>query len=686
MSLRFSQSASTSTLRCTSDVSNDQSCRCHTTGTSELSNDQSYTDITANSNCGASSISNNGYSASNKTDLSEDTARVTSTRGSEISVSATRLLDDSHRRCRNIATTFPITSSNAKTAFRRRSPCAEEYHIGVSNRYAESPRSMAQPFQRPESEKATGVCTIEEEGSEDAASIIATIEDRGPEDNLSTHVLHQVCLSASDPEGLWRNIALVTLSNTRTTDEYGRLPLHCLSYNTVLIDNIAHGSLTTISKNEHIAIRRSFTMNSGRVPNSARERVSDFVNQLFVHYPDAMRTEEKSGYIPFEGILQEWVNQMTQSSMHGCQLEPILVGEPFSLWAKSIQRFGRHLETLRSANRSQWSDAVSSDDIESTIPAFSEHDDLPRNHATPVLLTAAAHFAFHMVSCIIDHLNKKQEISEATRRRSRSDPFHVSSESMEESGITRHIIRKIACIPRLLYVVLLLEDEEQRLHVLSTTIMKSVLASRFSVDNWLTEMLQSSDKRIIDCGIEYLRIVSGGAYDNSGGIGHGQYQDTQYSSAKAEVAEAISGLEGFVPSLLSLSERHVEEAATTKVVRRVLDKIMARRFCVTIAFCDGLFLATQITGFRLAVNSLVVGKEPSEILTYLYIANVGLFYFVLRELGKGKSVCTKSLFATKRSALTESLQPKLRVSFQSQRTLGYSSQVSGMLLIFSQPF
>lgn len=47
---------------------------------------------------------------------------------------------------------------------------------------------------------------------------------------------------------------------------------------------------------------------------------------------------------------------------------------------------------------------------------------------------------------------------------------------------------------------------------------------------------------------------------------------------------------------------------------------------------------------RLAVNHLLVGRDNSKVVNYLYLANIGEFYYIIRELGKAVSL----LMMTKR--------------------------------------
>jgi len=222
--------------------------------------------------------------------------------------------------------------------------------------------------------------------------------------------------------------------------------------------------------------------------------------------------------------------------------------------------------------------------------------------------------------------------------------------------VEAEIIQSIASIPDLVKTVLLIGDEEQRNYLLSTTIMRRVLASKYSIGSWLTRMLQSPNKRATDRALLYLRLVSDPelfetkrsdsswrrskknlrSSFNSGSGSRKRGEDELYGE--------ISRLQEFVPSLLSLGEWEMEEAVSTRLVTKVLDHLISRPFAATVVFCDAIFLFLLIVGLRMAVNHLLTGMDPGSVVNYLYLANIGLFYYIIRELGKAVSL----LMMTKR--------------------------------------
>jgi hypothetical protein len=238
--------------------------------------------------------------------------------------------------------------------------------------------------------------------------------------------------------------------------------------------------------------------------------------------------------------------------------------------------------------------------------------------------------------------------------------------TMTVEDIGSEIVQSIASIPDLVKTVMLIDDKCQREYVLSTLIMRRVLISKYSVGGWLTRMLSSVNKRVSDRGIDYLRIVSDSElFESNAPKSQGSWRrsksftrsssnlstnESDGNSHKKNVEQEdlyneISNLQDFVPSLLSLGERDVEDAATTPVVKKVLDQLITRPFAATVILCDALLLVLLITGLRVATNHLLLGAPKSTVVNYLYIAGTGLFYFIMRELGKAVSL----LMVTKRA-------------------------------------
>jgi hypothetical protein len=202
----------------------------------------------------------------------------------------------------------------------------------------------------------------------------------------------------------------------------------------------------------------------------------------------------------------------------------------------------------------------------------------------------------------------------------------------------------VASIPDLMKTVLLIEEDEDREFALSTSILRRVMLSKHSVGPWLTEMLQSKDRKLSQRAVDYLKSVSSECSgEKHGGKSNGP--SGHENAASNQIIDELSNLQDFVPALLALGDRGMEEASTTFVVKKVLDRMISRPFAVTVVLCDAVFLTLVIVGFRSAVNRLIVGGSLDVVLKWIYVANTGIFYFIIREIGK-----TVSLFLISKRA------------------------------------
>ena len=282
--------------------------------------------------------------------------------------------------------------------------------------------------------------------------------------------------------------------------------------------------------------------------------------------------------------------------------------------------------------------------------------------SNPVHLTSHAKFAIRMLSLILEHLDASTRSESFEQRVERqqaalqSDSFDADmntyrdvpfrrSESM--SDVATNMVKQLASIPNFIPIVLSLNDPDEFEWVVSTTLLKRVILRAESIGKWLPTSLQSQQKLVSAIGLHYLQLVSDGIEETAAATERHQQRFRLRGSTTPmpsfgksrmeeveELQHKLSAQESFIPSLLALDERSIEEAATTLIVRRVLDTMISRLFAVSVVFFDFLFLGILMVGFRVATDGFMTGKSPETILQWIYIANTGIFYFVIREIGK----------------------------------------------------
>ena len=352
--------------------------------------------------------------------------------------------------------------------------------------------------------------------------------------------LHILCARAQSASDLWSDDdlnATVAASN----NVLGQTPLHVLSQNCAL--------------NPHDVLPR--------------------VLELVQTYPAAMMTPDADGFIPFQRLLVDWV----QESHDRSHTRAVPRNSIAALWIPSNRVFPADVE---------W--------------------------------TPASHYAVTLVSAILDALDQKMEKIVVAAQEEEEDDDNQSLRSVTETlrhltvqDLGTEIVQSMASIPNFVKTLFLMDDREDVLH---TTLVRRILACPQSVGPWLPHMLQSDQKRVSDAAMDFLKHLT-----------------------DDDVHQEVCRLDDFVPSIMALPEEDIEDISTTAVVQKVLDDIISRGFCVTIVFCDAFFLGLLIFGFRGASNRVVLGHPPEAILRYVYVANTGIFYFLIRELGKAVSLC-----------------------------------------------
>jgi hypothetical protein len=491
--------------------------------------------------------------------------------------------------------------------------------------------------------------------------------------------LHEVCRYAKTVDELVRTEKqYLSVQSAGCSDDQGQTPMHVLAQNHQLSHNLA-----TIEEEGNPS---SFLETDSE--SQAEKQMRHFVvGVLLKAYPAAMMTCDSQGYIPFEGPLVEWVNKAHENAMPGLHsnrhggTSDYFPARFSSFWMSTHTMTSRSMQTnIRQSSRNvveeNQSKVAASPNSTKSIKEDIEAPDSPgllsprnrnrmlrqaadgmeRSFPRKVALTAHAHFCFQILSAILDQLDRLQ-LSKSTTRRSlflqRPDAdddtcsIHSAVQELENltvQDIRTEIVQSIASIPGLVKTILLLEDDDQRNFVLSTSLFRRVLVSKYSVGRWLTGMLQCDEQRVWKRAVEYLKLASDPSchmLDQGSSLRSGPKKKSRpiVTAEPDELYQEVAALQDFVPSLLSLGEKEVEDVATTVLVRRVLDRIIARPFTVTVVFCDGLFLAILIYSYRGAVNRFLIGSPPGDVLVYIYVANAGIFYFIIREIGKAVSLC-----------------------------------------------
>lgn len=460
--------------------------------------------------------------------------------------------------------------------------------------------------------------------------------------------LHDLCYKAKNVDDLLdflrspsvrgRDLSL----SASTKDKKGRIPLHIFAEN-----NAFAGSLFTPVDADDDFLLIHHMSSYGREQSNDNKLIKFVLEAFLSTNPDGINWRDADGFIPFERSLVQWTRRIYSAKQSrsnrtissNSRRKSFTTETLHSMWASTTMTV---TSAMAWAGRSLHFQAHPRDDESSemedgTLGEASVID--PRAPTifptAPVRLTSLARCSIKILSLILQQLEEK--VAQYSNRRMgnslprleslQSDSFDAAMDSFRSfcqsdtaEDVAKQLVAHIAKVPNLVLTLLLIDDEIDRDWVRNTILFKRIAVHQCSVDPWINATLQNSDKAIARRGLDYLRFVS----------------DIVACSKENEDAflEAIAQLDGFIPSLLALDERDIEEAATTFIVRSVLDKMISRPFAATVVFCDFFFLCILMIGFRCSVNNFLLGEPPEIILKWIYVANTGIFYFVIRELGK----------------------------------------------------
>lgn len=504
----------------------------------------------------------------------------------------------------------------------------------------------------------------------------------------TTSALHTALKDAKTMEDLEPIIPLITATAASYADPFGRNALHVFAENMELLQSPYQNQLSisptsTTADSSPLNIPPSLSSaRSGSVGSHmsgplhpvafSGEDIAPLINFvvsiLWPAYHASLISTDKKGYIPFEEAIRDWVESVydrcsrrANSSGHSSVSIPS-IGPNTKVSLPSILDINATIR-WRNGSGSSCSEKESEINITSqdgnnieTVAGGSDVEsgfrsvrvvELHRDKMFPECVRMSHHawYSLQMLSSLLDVMIELSNApSSQPRRRTRSRKRNLQDDLRTTTlkDMRDALVQTVASIPDFVKLILIIQDEEQREKILQMTLVKYVLIHKASVGTWLTGMLQSKSRVVTDISIHYLHMVSTLTIvdeddDQNQTVIVGKMQEEM--RLRDEFYQEASRLEDFVPSLLSMGEEQIEEAATTKVVQQVLDRIISRPFAVTVVFCDAIFLALFIFGFRGAVNRALLGGSSATILTYLHLANTGIFYFLIRETGKGISLC-----------------------------------------------
>jgi hypothetical protein len=452
--------------------------------------------------------------------------------------------------------------------------------------------------------------------------------------NRSASELRSLCSSMTTTDDLMKAQSFLfgmSLRQASERDFKGETILHGFSNNKALAVIIGNPNNEEYETKNFLTLYRQPTIDQNSTDQLNNLVESFLVDKLLPSFFGAPIAQDNDGQIPFEAALIDWV-ATCHKEIYG--ISPQCDAGYFSAYTHKVSdvvtsawesttamAFGR-------ASSKPQHQGVGDNDIERGDSMSSTGSTTSQSFGKSKL-TPHARFCLRMLSLILDEFDKFTEGFKNIGMDRQMEKYSRAVKGIQQLknvtgplDLCGRVVEKVASIPHLLEVVFSINNESDLEFVLSTKIIKRVLVDKHSVGPWLTTMLQSPQRHISRRAIDYLLTVS--SLCSRGKNEHKKNKKDELDSESVDyedLVDEVSRLHDFIPSLLALEEKDIEEVSTTLIVKEVMDKMIARPFVATVIFFDAIFLFLMIFGFRAAVNGMIMGGELDTVLTWIYVVS-----------------------------------------------------------------
>jgi len=208
-----------------------------------------------------------------------------------------------------------------------------------------------------------------------------------------------------------------------------------------------------------------------------------------------------------------------------------------------------------------------------------------------------------------------------------------SNNNNNTTDISPQLIKSFASISNLMKSFLMIDDDEERGKVFECIAVKNAMMVKESLAQtcWLKTMLQ--DKHYQPKAVDYLKCLSD--------VSKEEAEKGCDKEKLKEICHAIGAIDGFIPSMLAVEEKYIEELSTLPMITTVLDDMMSTPFTSVLFFFDFLLLALQIIFFRMCVDAYMQRMDSQTVLKLLYATLFSSFHFQMRGIAKYVSLMSK---------------------------------------------
>lgn len=233
------------------------------------------------------------------------------------------------------------------------------------------------------------------------------------------------------------------------------------------------------------------------------------------------------------------------------------------------------------------------------------------------------------------------------------------------------ILANIALVPLFLKSLLLIDDIEKMTELTNTTLVKHVVMDKRSINIWLCAMLTDNTDNVKNCAAIFIKLLSKLTFQDlaSSSQSPNRYSEQEierFATMRKDTFNAIYCWPGFVPAVLDLGDKTIENLSSTRLMRYITDRCILKEtsfFYLALDFFLSMFI---LMGYRLNIELLlkdnpISNDDAESVITniystekqYIYYSTSGVaIYFLLKEFMTLLSLFLTSTKLAKRYCLS----------------------------------
>ena len=233
------------------------------------------------------------------------------------------------------------------------------------------------------------------------------------------------------------------------------------------------------------------------------------------------------------------------------------------------------------------------------------------------------------------------------------------------------ILTNIASVPLFLKSLLLIDDIDKMTELTNTTLVRHVVMDKRSINIWLCAMLTDDTDDVKNRAAIFIKLLSKLTFQDlaSSSQSPNRYSEQEierFATMRKDTFNAIYCWPGFVPAVLDLGDKTIENLSSTRLMRYITDRCILKEtsfFYLALDFFLSMFI---LMGYRLNIELLLkdnpISNDDAEQVTtniystekqYIYYSTSGVaIYFLLKEFMTLLSLFLTSTKLAKRYCLS----------------------------------